>query len=210
MLFRETCADFFLKDKAVVWGVSVLQKKTMTTLHRRVLLARREVHFTLIGLAASLPLAELSSKSFALRYPAFPTNVRRSREPAAPSLPKTLSKWLFKKNNNGVLLWGEVIKIKAPNVLNQENIHLSKLNNCSWRFKMDFRSAVKSTKISVLMNGEAQNAATHAIRMETTRIRKIGITFTEKVLWNPDEFSSLFWCPPSLRACKRSCIGYKN
>ena len=53
-----------------------------------------------------------------------PINAKRNRKASAPRLDKALYTWPCELNNNGVLLNGEILKMKAEVLQDQANLHL--------------------------------------------------------------------------------------
>ena len=153
-----------------------------------------------------------NGSAFSRHGPALPTNVKRKRKAAAPRLENALYKWLCEMNNNGVLLSGEVIKIKAQRLLDHANMHLSEDEKLSMKFSKGWLERFKKRHSLRFrrVHGEAQSADTDAIRDEMPRILEIVNSFAEKDVWNADEFGLFFRQPPSWTLASGAVSGCKK
>lgn len=141
-----------------------------------------------------------------------PKHAKRNRAAAAPRLEKALFKWLCELNNDGLLLNGEVIKIKAKKLLHQANLHLRDDEKLSIQFSKGWMERFKKRHNLRFrrVHGEEKSADTDAIRQEMPRIHEVMACYKEKDVWNADELGLFYRQPPSWTLASGAVSGCKK
>lgn len=102
--------------------------------------------------------------------------------------------------NSEVLLQnGEVIKIKAKELLDQAIIHLRDNEKLSIKFSKGWMVRFKKRQSLrfYIVHGKEKSSGADAIRREMPQIHEALSCYAEKDVWNADEFGSFYRQAPS-------------
>ena len=115
-------------------------------------------------------------------------------------------------NNDGVLLNGKVIKLKAEKLLEETNLNVRDEDKISMKFSKGWMERFKKRHNLRFrrVQGEAHSADTAAIREWMPRIIRIIMTYSYKDVWNADDFRLFYTQPPSWTLASGAVSGCKK